>query len=177
MTIARRLFIEHLRSARRERLDAPDTLDGAAVAPDEELDARRMADAVEHVLRGLPARQVEAFRLVREEGRSLDEGAARRGCTEMAARLCAHRARASVRRHLGEAWGYCRALSLMPQPIAPSMVLDGEGFRPKRLAIKLRARGLSIRKAAEKLGVSASVLHRALRAIEEAVPKASLEAG
>ncbi|WP_437589239.1 RNA polymerase sigma factor [Sorangium sp. So ce1000] len=105
-----RLFIEHLRSARREQLDAPDTLDGAAparaaVAPDEQLAARRIADAVEQVLGGLPARQVEAFRLVREEGCSFDEVAARLGCTEMAARLCAHRARASIRHHLGEVWG------------------------------------------------------------------------
>jgi DNA-binding NtrC family response regulator len=44
-------------------------------------------------------------------------------------------------------------------------------------AIELRARGLSIRKAAEKLGVSSSVLHRALRTLEESVPKASLETG
>ncbi|WP_437943527.1 hypothetical protein WMF27_42365 [Sorangium sp. So ce281] len=52
MAIARRLFIEHLRSARRGRLGAPDTLDGAAtpraaVPPDEELAARRMAGAGE----------------------------------------------------------------------------------------------------------------------------------
>ncbi|WP_104978706.1 helix-turn-helix domain-containing protein [Sorangium cellulosum] len=44
-------------------------------------------------------------------------------------------------------------------------------------AIELRARGISIRKAAEKLGVSSSVLHRALRAHGGAVPKASEVAG
>ncbi|WP_434043961.1 MULTISPECIES: helix-turn-helix domain-containing protein [Sorangium] len=44
-------------------------------------------------------------------------------------------------------------------------------------AIELRAQGLSIRKAAEKLGVSSSVLHRALRAHDGGVPEASLEAG
>ncbi|WP_437748107.1 helix-turn-helix domain-containing protein [Sorangium sp. So ce1504] len=40
-------------------------------------------------------------------------------------------------------------------------------------AIELRTQGLSIRKAAEKLGLSSSVLHRALRALEEPVPEAS----
>ncbi|MDC0679137.1 sigma factor-like helix-turn-helix DNA-binding protein [Sorangium atrum] len=64
-----------------------------------------MAGAVEQVLGGLPARQVEAFRLVGDEGCGLDEVAARLGCTAMAARLCAHRARASICRHLGEASG------------------------------------------------------------------------
>ncbi|WP_437296201.1 hypothetical protein [Sorangium sp. So ce426] len=49
VAIARSLLIEHLRSARRERLGAADTLHGAgltraAVPPDEELAARRMAD-------------------------------------------------------------------------------------------------------------------------------------
>ncbi|WP_437672530.1 RNA polymerase sigma factor [Sorangium sp. So ce131] len=109
-TIARRLFIEHLRRARHEQLDAPDVVDraappGTAAAPDEEIAARRMAEAVARVLDGLPVRQGEAFRLVREEGCSLQEVAARLGCSEMAARLCAHRARTSIRRHLDEAWG------------------------------------------------------------------------
>jgi putative DNA-invertase from lambdoid prophage Rac len=45
-------------------------------------------------------------------------------------------------------------------------------------AMELRAQGLSIRRAAEKLGVSSSVLlHRALRAHDGGVPEASLEAG
>lgn len=35
---------------------------------------------------------------------------------------------------------YYRALSLMRQPTAPSTMLDGEGFRPTRLAIKENAR-------------------------------------
>ncbi|WP_437796795.1 hypothetical protein [Sorangium sp. So ce693] len=64
-----------------------------------------MAAAVEQVREGLPARQVEACRRVHEEGCSLDKVAARLGCTEMAARLCAPPARASIRRQLGEAWG------------------------------------------------------------------------
>ncbi|WP_437905531.1 hypothetical protein WME95_45825 [Sorangium sp. So ce327] len=109
MTIARRLFIEHLRFARRERLDAPDTLDGAtptrtAVPPDEELATRRMAGAVEQVLGGLPARQVEAFRPVPRRGATSTRPRRGSGLPRWRLASAAHWARASIRRHLGEAW-------------------------------------------------------------------------
>jgi RNA polymerase sigma-70 factor (ECF subfamily) len=110
-TIARNLFCDHVRRARLRRSAADEAagieraLDPRAPAPDEELAARRMANSVASVLAELPAGQVEAFRLVREEGHSLDEAASALGRTELSVRLSVHRARSAIRAHLADAWG------------------------------------------------------------------------
>ncbi|MFT3765696.1 MAG: RNA polymerase sigma factor [Minicystis sp.] len=110
-TIARNLFCDHVRRARLRRFE-PGQADGyehtlapPAPQPDEALAARRMEGGVQEVLAGLPEGQVEAFRLVREEGRSLDEAAALLGRTELSVRLSVHRARTAIRAHLADRWG------------------------------------------------------------------------
>lgn len=110
-TIARHLFCDHLRRM-RNRTFSPGETDGyertigqPAPQPDEALAALSMVGGVEEVLATLPEGQVTAFRLVREEGHSLDEAAARLGRTELSVRLSLHRARTAIRAHLAERWG------------------------------------------------------------------------
>lgn len=110
-TIARHIFCDHVRRARVRQFEVEDassyehTLARPAPQPDEALSARRMARGVEAVLTALPRRQVEAFLLVREQGRSLDEAGAHLGRTELSVRLSVHRARSAIRAHLAETWG------------------------------------------------------------------------
>jgi RNA polymerase sigma-70 factor (ECF subfamily) len=110
-TIARNLFRDHARRAhmRRSTLDGvlalEDMLWGATPTPDEDLAALQMANSVGEVLAGLPEKQLEAFHLVREDGYSLNEAAARLGRSEMAVRLAVHRARTAVRAHFADHWG------------------------------------------------------------------------
>jgi RNA polymerase sigma-70 factor (ECF subfamily) len=114
-TIGRRLFLDTVRSRRREgpSLDAPGA-DGerrsdpgvAAEAPgaDELLIAQRLADRIEELLAELPENQATAFRLLKQEHLSIAEAAAVLGTTETSVKLRAHRAYETLRRGLGESW-------------------------------------------------------------------------
>jgi len=114
-TIGRRLFLDTVRSRRRDgpSLDAPGA-DGerrsdpgvAADAPgaDELLIAQRLADRIEELLSGLPENQATAFRLLKQEHLSVAEAAAVLGTTVMSVKLRAHRAYETLRRGLGESW-------------------------------------------------------------------------
>ncbi len=114
-TIGRRLFLDAVRSRRREgpSLDAPGT-DGerrsdpgiAAEAPgaDELLVAQRLGERIEELLSELPENQATAFRLLKQEHLSIAEAAMVLGTTETSVKLRAHRAYETLRRRLGENW-------------------------------------------------------------------------
>lgn len=114
-TIGRRLFLDSVRSRRREgpSLDAPNA-DGerksdpgiAAEAPgaDELLIANRLAGRIEELLGAMPETQATAFRLLKQEHLSIAEAAAVLGATEMSVKLRAHRAYESLRAGLGDDW-------------------------------------------------------------------------
>ena len=114
-TIGRRLFLDSIRSRRREgpSLDAPGA-DGErrsdpgiasdAPAADELLIARRLADRIEELLAVLPENQATAFRLLKQEHLTIAEAAAVLGTTETSVKLRAHRSYEALRRGLGESW-------------------------------------------------------------------------
>jgi RNA polymerase sigma-70 factor (ECF subfamily) len=104
--IGRRLFLDHLRSRRRDgpSLDTSWDDDGPVLdvpaadnLVDDHLDAVRMLERVENVLAGLPERQATAFRLLKHEGLTIAEAAAVLGTTETSVKLRAHRAYQALR--------------------------------------------------------------------------------
>ena len=113
--IGRRLFLDNIRSRRREgpSLDAPNA-DGerrsdpgiASVGPssDELAIGNRLAELIEELLGHMPENQATAFRLVKQEYLSIAEAAAVLGTTEMTVKLRAHRAYESLRKSLGREW-------------------------------------------------------------------------
>ncbi len=110
-TIARHVFLDSARGKRHETvsLDAQREERGsdpgipATDAPaDELIEASRLAERVERVLRRLPESQATAFRLLKQEGLSVAEAAASLGTTESAVKLRAHRAYEALRAELGE---------------------------------------------------------------------------
>jgi RNA polymerase sigma-70 factor (ECF subfamily) len=113
--IGRRLFLDNVRSRRREgpSLDAPRG-DGerrsdpgmAAQGPSaEEVSvARQLAERIEDLLANMPETQATAFRLIKQEHLTIGEAAAVLGATEMAVKLRAHRAYQSLRKAIGRDW-------------------------------------------------------------------------
>ncbi len=103
--IARRLVIDRGREKRRERatseLYALALVDvGGPARADQQLAAKRMALAVDSALDQMPEGQAVAFRLVREEGFSLNEAASALASTNLAMRLRTHRACKALREAL-----------------------------------------------------------------------------
>jgi RNA polymerase sigma-70 factor (ECF subfamily) len=110
-TIARRLFLDHVRARRAEKIVSPDgrgeeggegrdgVTDAAASAPSaEELFAdRELSAALENALGRLPEAQATAFRLLKGEGLSVAEVAGILGTTKGAVKLRAHRAYEALR--------------------------------------------------------------------------------
>jgi RNA polymerase sigma-70 factor, ECF subfamily len=113
--IARRLFLDSLRSRRRESLSLDDHADGQErksdpgipsnePGADEQLSASRLEREIERVLGTIPESQATAFRLLKQEGLSVQEAAAVLGATETSVKLRAHRAYEALRKALGQAW-------------------------------------------------------------------------
>lgn len=108
-TIARNLFLDHVRRAEVQRAAVGQRDEGEQVSapyaptPEDEVAAWRMALSIEEVLGSLPEQQSKAFRLVRG-GQSSTDVAARVGRTELAVRLSVHRTRTAIREHLSERW-------------------------------------------------------------------------
>lgn len=111
-TIGRRLFLDSLRSRRREgpSLDADDDdarapdVASTEIAADEAMIGARLAARIEEILAGMPETQATAFRLLKQESLSIAEAAAVLGTTEMTVKLRAHRAYESLRRVIGSEW-------------------------------------------------------------------------
>lgn len=115
-TIARRLFLETLRTRRMEarrlgaRVDVEDALAEVAPAsgaeqPDEVASARQLSQQVERILRRIPEAQATAFVLLKQQELSVTEAASVLGTTEMSVKLRAHRAYEALRATLDESWG------------------------------------------------------------------------
>jgi RNA polymerase sigma-70 factor, ECF subfamily len=117
-SIGRRLFLDSLRSRRREAHsldegwqggDRERPSDPGVPAPDagadEEVEARRLAERIEQALGEMPETQSTAFRLLKQQGLSVNEAAAVLGTTEMTVKLRAHRAYESLRKRLGVVLG------------------------------------------------------------------------
>jgi RNA polymerase sigma-70 factor, ECF subfamily len=112
--IARRLFLDTLRSRKREgpSLDAPNGgerrsdpgLVSDAPAADELVSAERLAARIEEVLATMPENQSTAFRLLKQEHMSVAEAAAILGTTQTTVKLRAHRAYEALRKGLGRDW-------------------------------------------------------------------------
>jgi RNA polymerase sigma-70 factor (ECF subfamily) len=114
--IGRRLFLDSVRSRRREgpSLDAnwqggdrERPSDPGVPSPeagaDEKLEALRLAERIERALDQMPETQATAFRLLKQQGLSVSEAAAVLGTTEMTVKLRAHRAYEALRKRLGDA--------------------------------------------------------------------------
>lgn len=105
-TIARRLLVDRARHRRNEeRMSGLLACYGhteSAPSADEEIAARRMAEAVDGVLASLPPRQAEAFLLVKKEGLSLAEVSEKLGDTNLSVRLRTHRACQAIKKTLEE---------------------------------------------------------------------------
>ena len=105
--IARRLFIDRVRSHRRER-QAYDALAhreaqrGGDARADTCLVARRKAAALAATVERLPPTQREALRLVCLDGKSLAEASAQLGETNVTVRVRVHRARSTLATALAE---------------------------------------------------------------------------
>lgn len=115
LSIGRRLFLDSVRSRRREvqSLDAPDASgerrsDPGIAAPDAAADdylaAAALAREIERVLARLPESQATAFRLLKQEGMSVAEAADVLGTTALGVKLRAHRAYEALRAALGADW-------------------------------------------------------------------------
>ena len=107
-TIARRLFLDDVRTRRSGRLvsltagadgDEGPALDVAAVGPTaEDLFAdKQLSQALDEALQKLPETQASAFRLLKGEGLSVAEVASIMGTTRGAVKLRAHRAYEALR--------------------------------------------------------------------------------
>ncbi len=81
--------------------EAPDRSTGA---PEEELEMRETMATLEAGLRGLPARQQEAFMLRNFEGLDVADTAAAMGCSEGSVKTHYSRAVHALRARLGESW-------------------------------------------------------------------------
>jgi RNA polymerase sigma-70 factor (ECF subfamily) len=100
ISIARRLFIDHIRLGRRRHTDQQRSLDDADVgifSDDGLLEARDLAHRLQRELLRLPESQREAFALMRFEGLSHIDAARALGITVPALKLRAHRAYVSLR--------------------------------------------------------------------------------
>lgn len=115
LSIARRLFLDSIRSRRREAhsLDGPGPdgerrSDPGIVSPeaaaDDQMSAHALAREVERVLAKIPESQATAFRLLKQEGLSVAEAAEVLGTTETSVKLRAHRAYEALRDALGGTW-------------------------------------------------------------------------
>ncbi len=117
-TIARRLYVDHLRRVRHERsagsLLAAAGEGAAAPSVDEHLDAAYVAAAVKAALARLPPKQAEAFQLMRAEGLSANDASARLGDTPLSLRLRVHRATVAIRRELASAFDRDNELEHLP---------------------------------------------------------------
>ncbi|HVJ93001.1 MAG TPA: RNA polymerase sigma factor, partial [Labilithrix sp.] len=113
--IARRLFLDHIRSrkSRRWRIEAARSgQNKAKEAPiveggpsaDEMLVATRLAARIEKLLATMPEAQSTAFRLLKQEHLSVSEAAAVLGTTGCTVKLRAHRAYETLRAALGRDW-------------------------------------------------------------------------
>ena len=108
--IARRLFLDAVRSRRREVASLDDDRDRRSdpgipspEAPaDEQVGASRLAARIEAVLAKIPEAQATAFRLLKQEGLSVREAALVVGATETSVKLRAHRAYEALRKALGD---------------------------------------------------------------------------
>jgi len=109
-TIARRLFIDSVRSRQHEAgsvaLDvettAPSHLGAAALpSPEDLLADGELAQAVDEALAKLPEAQASTFRLLKGEGLSVAEVAAVMGTSKGAVKVRAHRAYLALRALLG----------------------------------------------------------------------------
>jgi RNA polymerase sigma-70 factor (ECF subfamily) len=105
-TIARRLFLDSVRSRRSEvqesfdhEAETPPPKEGGGMSPSaEELLANaELAQAVEDALARIPESQASAFRLLKGEGLSIAEVAAVMGTSKGAVKLRAHRAYLALR--------------------------------------------------------------------------------
>ena len=105
-TIARRLFLDSVRSRRSEvqesfdhEAETPPPKEGGGMIPSaEELLANaELAQAVEDALARIPEAQASAFRLLKGEGLSIAEVAAVMGTSKGAVKLRAHRAYLALR--------------------------------------------------------------------------------
>jgi RNA polymerase sigma-70 factor, ECF subfamily len=115
-TIGRRLFLDSVRSRRREAQSLDEGWQGGDrerpsdpgvpspdAGADEELEARKLADRIERALGEMPETQSTAFRLLKQQGLSVSEAASVLGTTEMTVKLRAHRAYEALRKKLGDA--------------------------------------------------------------------------
>ena len=88
--------------------DGPDPVaqapDRSTGAPEEELEMRETMATLEAALRGLPARQQEAFMLRNFEGLDVANTAAAMGCSEGSVKTHYSRAAHALRARLGESW-------------------------------------------------------------------------
>ncbi len=103
--IARRLLVDSVRRGRREALSPdgePDAGASREAAADDLVQARQLAERLEHELSKLPPAQRVAFELVRTEGLSMAEAAQVLGTTVAAVKLRAHRAYEALRGALGD---------------------------------------------------------------------------
>jgi len=102
--IARRLLVDAIRRANRERNRAEDdfgpTCD-AGLPADDAVHFRELAEQIRRVLGRLPASQRVAFELVKQEGLTMAEAAESLGTTVAAVKLRAHRACLAIRLALG----------------------------------------------------------------------------
>lgn len=103
--IARRAWVDEARRTHREIVSADPSESGPRVDPSPLPDAlavgAELARTVDVGIRALPPNQRRIFELVKIEGHSLPESAARLGITVVAAKLRAHRAYRALREILG----------------------------------------------------------------------------
>jgi RNA polymerase sigma-70 factor (ECF subfamily) len=100
ISIARRLFIDHIRYGRRrgaERQRSLEEVDVGSFSEDGLLEARDLAGRLQRELLRLPESQREAFALMRFDGLSHIDAARELGITVPALKLRAHRAYVSLR--------------------------------------------------------------------------------
>jgi RNA polymerase sigma-70 factor (ECF subfamily) len=112
-TIARRLFLDSVRSRRSEVQDSfgdpsgterlsPRNMAGESRSAEELLADAELAQAVDDALAQIPEAQASAFRLLKGEGLSIAEVAAVMGTSKGAVKLRAHRAYVALRTLLGQ---------------------------------------------------------------------------
>jgi RNA polymerase sigma-70 factor (ECF subfamily) len=111
--IGRRLYLDVVRSRKREVSSLDDDDDGRRSDPgiespafraDDLVVAQRLDREIERVLGTMPESRATAFRLLKQEGLSVAEAAAVLGATESAVKLRAHRAYETLREALGPEW-------------------------------------------------------------------------
>jgi RNA polymerase sigma-70 factor (ECF subfamily) len=125
-TIARRLFLDNVRSRRGEIQQSFDhdseaeplaPHEGGAASPSAEdlLADAELAQAVDEALAQIPEAQASAFRLLKGEGLSIAEVAAIMGTSKGSVKLRAHRAYLSLRALLGKRV-FGRSAEVNPSP-------------------------------------------------------------